>query len=67
VAEAQRLTNLVTVAFLRRHLAGDLRYDRFLRPAILERREPGLDLFREDRRLPWWLRLLLRRLFGGLR
>lgn len=46
VAEAQRITNLLTVAFLRRHLAGDARYERYLQPAWIERREPDLDLFR---------------------
>ena len=46
VAEAQRITNLLAVAFLRRHLAGDGRYERYLQPAWIERREPDLDLFR---------------------
>lgn len=54
VGEAQRITNLVTVAFLRRHLAGDWRYDRWLLPQWIEGREPALDLFRKPRRpVPW--------------
>jgi len=48
--EAQRITNLVTVAFLRRYLAGDPRYERYLRPAWLERHEPDLDFFRKAAR-----------------
>ncbi|MEB2345349.1 MAG: hypothetical protein OZ948_11470 [Deltaproteobacteria bacterium] len=54
VAEAHRLTNLVTVSFLRRFLAGDLRYQRYLVPGRLWAREPDLDLFRRPPRVPWW-------------
>lgn len=54
VEEAHRLTNLVTVAFLRRHLAGDWRAEHALDPARLERREPDLDFFRRPpKRAPW--------------
>lgn len=63
VAEAHRLTNRVTVAFLRRHLAGDLRYEPHLQPARLERSEPDLDFFRRPL-VPWWLQLWLWRIFG---
>jgi predicted dienelactone hydrolase len=52
VEEAQRITNLVTVAFLRRHLLGDRRYDRYLRPGWIERREPALEFFRKPLPLP---------------
>lgn len=55
VAEAHRLTNLLTVAFLRRYLAGDRRYERLLDPVLLERREPDLDFFRRPPMLPPWL------------
>jgi predicted dienelactone hydrolase len=66
VEEAQRLTRLVTVAFLRRHLAGDPRYEPHLQPVRLERSEPDLDFFRKPLAMPWWLRLLLWRIFGPL-
>lgn len=64
VEEAQRLTNLVTVAFLRRHLANDFRYERFLRPGIVGLAEPDVDFYRVSERTPRWLPLLLPRLFG---
>jgi len=56
IEEAHRLTNKVTVAFLRRYLAGDLHYEPFLQPARMERNEPNLDFLRRAP-LPRWLEL----------
>ena len=64
LAETYRLTNLVAVSFLRRHLAYDSHYDRWLDPARLQTLEPDLDFFRNPLRVPRWLWLLLMRVLG---
>lgn len=64
VEEAHRLTNLVTVAFLRRHLLGDLRYAPYLIPARVEAHEVALDFFGRPLPIPWSVRTLPRRTSG---
>lgn len=62
VEEAQRLTNLLTVSFLRRHLSGDARYEHFLTPGRARAHEPDLELQRKNARPPhgrWLPRLPL--------
>ncbi|HUK63902.1 MAG TPA: dienelactone hydrolase family protein, partial [Dongiaceae bacterium] len=54
VAEAHRLQDLYTVAFIRRHLLGDMRYERFLTPAYALANEPTVTVWRKDVDLPFW-------------
>lgn len=64
VEEAQRLTNLYTVAFFRTHLANDGRYRRFLRPMYTDVNEPDVDFRVRYRGLTLFQIWLLRLLFG---
>lgn len=67
IEEAHRLTNLVTVSFLRRYLLGDLRYAPYLIPARVEARELSLDFFRRPLPVPWWVRAFPHRASGPAR
>ena len=68
IEEAHRLTNLYAVSFLRRHVAGDLRYARFLTRRHARAFEPDVEFFVKRRPFPplaLFFLLLLRWLFGG--
>jgi len=46
IEEAQRLTNLYAIAFLKRFVALDPRYERWLTPGLARRQRLAVDLFR---------------------
>ncbi len=52
--DAQRIQKLYTVAFLRRHLLADVRYERFLKSDYAAAHEPDVIFARKDAEAPWW-------------
>ena len=52
--DAQRIQKLYTVAFFRRHLRADVRYERFLNADYAAANEPDVTFARKNAELPWW-------------